>query len=175
MLIKAHHPVFFLLYTIIIYFLSVIIGTIISLFCYGIEGINFYWEIGSGVFRRIDEILLNLLFTFRFNELFHWILLLGMATLVSGYFLPFIYWFFKPSLLKAWYMSVQGLFLGFGNLSFINPISRGESFMGIYIFLIICALYSFLYFGGKYQKKYYPDNKLANKIRYALVWPCLKD
>lgn len=142
--------------------------------CYGLEGIKFYLRISTGVLIETIPYIPEFLASIEISGVNDLIILLFLGALVFGYCLPFILWLIKQSILRAWSISLLGLFFGFGILSFANHISSKLSLMGVYIFIIICLFYLIIYFGDKYQSRYFPDNKFANKIRYLPTWPCLR-
>lgn len=122
----------------------------------------------------MDLTIPQIIVDIRIRDSIDLIILLFTLALIFGYCLPFILWFRKQTILRAWSLSLLGLFFGFGILSFINPITRGTNAMGVFIFIIICIFYLIIYFSNKYQNEYFHDNKFANKIRYLLTWPCLR-
>lgn len=98
---KALHLLIFFLYTALIYLFSVIIGAIITLFCYGQEGIKKLWmafaEVFFGLINAIPEIIAKA----RIASSDEFIFFFFAAAIFVSYCLPFILWFIKPSILKA--------------------------------------------------------------------------
>lgn len=171
---KALHLLIFFLYTALIYLFSVIIGAIITLFCYGQEGIKKLWMAFAEVFFELINAVPEIIAKARIANSDELIFFFIAAAIFVGYCLPFILWFIKPSILKAWFISLLGLFFGFGSLTMMNLDYLNSPSIWLLVFFIICAFYSLIYFGGNYKKKNFPDNKLANKIRFILAWPCFK-
>lgn len=75
--------------------------------------------------------------------------------------------------MRAFLISLMGLFLGPG-LVYIHDEPELTQTLGILNILILIVFYLTLYFGDKLQKKYFTNNKFANKIRFLLAWPCLR-
>lgn len=99
------------------------------------------------------------------------LILLGFAFV---YFIPVHSWWCRQTLLKAFFLSLTGLIIGPGSVFFWTFIGKNMPKTGLLILPLICFFYRFLYEINELQKKFFPDNKFCNAIRFALKWPCLR-
>ncbi len=83
-------------------------------------------------------------------------------------------WWKRQTIIRAWIMALTGSIAGPGLLLLIMPLTPHSLPFGIPAFIGINLFFSLLLAGNRLQKKYYPDNRLANRIRWLLKWPCLR-
>lgn len=92
--------------------------------------------------------------------------------IIAVYSLPFIFWFKKQSILRAWMLSLMGLLAGPGIVFLFNDFNP-NILKSLNTLIILCSFYFFLILLNKCQRKYFPANKLANQIRHFLKSICL--
>ena len=99
--------------------------------------------------------------------------LFGFLVLFLILFFPFRFWWKRQTIFRAYVLAAFGMVFSPAVLMFgiIDSPLSSLSFI-FYVILWVCLFYLFLGLADKYQKKYWPDNKIANAIRLALKWPC---
>lgn len=100
------------------------------------------------------------------------LILLGIIVInIIGVF----FWWRKQTIPRAWLLALIGYVAGPG-IILSPPISMlwQPKFIGFYFLACLNLCYFLLLLGNYLQKKYWPDNRLANKIRSILKRPCLR-
>lgn len=95
-------------------------------------------------------------------------ILLGLYTLIV------VLWCKKQTILRAWLLALTGMFAGPGLFFCMRMPGDGGDIKGLAAIIGINLFYSLLYIGNFLRKKYWPDNKICDKIRPILKKPCLR-
>lgn len=171
--IKKFKYIIFFIYTLFIYFFPVFIGFLVVWFCHNSER-----AIHS--IRTVLEILsIPLPYLLEeprgFSEpASEWLVgILMLIFIIAFYSMPFILWYLRQTVMRAFFLSLTGLFCGPG-LIFVLERHGSDDYAGLMTISLLIIFYLTLYYGNKYQKRYYPNNRFANKIRRLLAWPCLR-
>lgn len=90
------------------------------------------------------------------------------------YLFPLCYWCDRQTLLRAWALSMFGLFIGPGIEFFFGIIKTELVLVGVRLLVGLNVFYLILYLGAKYQEKYGLHNRVLNFFRFILTWPCFK-
>lgn len=85
------------------------------------------------------------------------------------------FWWKKQTLARAWLLSLVGVLAGPGMIFVVptrfpiyHPIHPFSAVIYLNIFFTLLVIINFL------QKKFWPSNKICNKIRRILQWPCIR-
>lgn len=155
----------FFMYSWLIYNSFLFIGAPILIYSYGIS------EYIAGI-AMLLTVCFYFIFLLDYRAITNIILLILLGGLV--YCIPVHLWLRKQSILTAFLLSVLNLLMGTGSLFFWNCLFPNQPKSGPFLLLAVCLFYILLYYGNKLQKKYYPGNKVANRIRSWLKAPCLR-
>lgn len=156
----------FIIYSWLIYNSFIFIGGPILLYSFGVP--------------MYGEIVLTTLGIFFFilaeSPNFHHIINMCVLALflLIFYLLPIIWWWKKQTILTALLLSMLGLVIGPGSFIFWSFLFKNQPLCGPFILVSLVLFYLFLYYGNKLQKRYFPENKIANELRKILQWPCLR-
>lgn len=107
-----------------------------------------------------------------FVEILPQLILSFLILIIYAYI--FVAWWKKQTLLMAWIMALMGMCVGPGLAFCISGFGNGGDIKGLAAIIGINLFYFLLFIGNIIQRKYWPDNKLCNKIRFILTWPCLR-
>ena len=87
--------------------------------------------------------------------------------------LPFTFWWQKQTIVRACAMTTTNMFAFVGVGIYIPYVVELKiPWHGVVVVAAVWLFYAGLYYGNKYQRKYYPNNKFCNAIRFILTWPC---
>lgn len=165
--------IIFFIYTSLIYFLSVFTGSLATLIIYNFNTmLNYFYFVIYLIY--IPFYLLYITEYRPPNQASEAIFSITILIIAIGiYVTPFVFWYIRQTIARAFIISLMGFIPGPGIVYIIDDI--GPDFtLGIITGLLSIFFYLTLYFGDKLKKKYFPNNKFANKIRYLLTWPCLR-
>lgn len=109
-----------------------------------------------------------------FHSSYSGIILAGMGSIILINIITMFFWWRKQTFARAWALGLTGWIAGPGIL-YLIPSRFSFPPLGIYLCLLGANLLCFIMFIGNYlQKRFWPDNKLCNRIRSILQWPCLR-
>lgn len=100
--------------------------------------------------------------------------IIPVSMLIGLYTFIFNIWWKRQTILSAWLLALTGMFVGPGIFFCIRMPGDGSNYTGLYAIIGINIFYFLLFIGNFLQKKYWPSNKLCNRIRSILTWPCLR-
>lgn len=173
MLNKFVKIIIFLLYSWCIYQSYLLIVTILVLFAHNFE------ITALRIDKFCDYFFFPILLAHQIiEELSENILRIHLIIFSGLYAILFIPWYQKQSILRAWYVALIGFLIGPGFGFWGKTMTFGDGGQnqpyGFPTFIILNLFYLLLYIVNFLQTHFYPDNKLANRIRFILKWPCLR-
>lgn len=120
------------------------------------------------VYNILKFIRFHIILGFLFSPYNLWLVIpIIIVNAVSLFF-----WLKKQTIARAWLLAMAGIICGPGLLcavqifNSLSPLILGSLCLSILYVLLIVSNYL--------QKRFYPDNKFANRIRKLLKWPCLR-
>ena len=176
-LLKNEHlrNFYFFLYTLLIIKTYFFIGVpFIVIFCDGgfidlIIRITCYWFF-------FEQLLIWIFYIFFHPQLYIDIFILLLLNIFFVYYWVIFFWIRRQTIFRAWLVALPGTFTVPGWYLLSIPAPEFDQ-LGVVIYGIAISLNTFfplLLVGNYVQKRFWPDNRLVNRLRYYAKRPCLR-
>lgn len=84
------------------------------------------------------------------------------------------FWWRKQTIIRAWLFSLSGMMTGPGLMYFALSFAIARKHEWWYGMLWLNIFYLALLIGNFLQKRFWPENRICNRIRFILKWPCIR-